>query len=110
MSSTRPRIAVGETFEADWPAASALATECLLNLYAAASVLEDAALRAALPSGVRYLPVTRARGLTRTDMVRNTRVPRVTVPPGDAPVTVDGGEVPVHEAAALPLTRLHHLG
>jgi urease subunit alpha len=78
--------------------------------FVAASVLEDAALRAALPSGVRYLPVADARGLTRADMVRNTRVPHVAVPPGDAPVTVDGAEVPVHAAAALPLTRLHHLG
>jgi urease subunit alpha len=78
--------------------------------FVAASVAEDAALRAALPSGVRYLPVTHARGLTRADMARNTRVPRVAVPPGDAPVIVDGVPVPVHEAASLPLTRLHHLG
>jgi urease subunit alpha len=78
--------------------------------FVAASVTEDAALLAALPSGVRYLPVANARGLTRADMARNTRVPRVAVPPGDAPVTVDGAEVPVHEAASLPLTRLHHLG
>jgi urease subunit alpha len=78
--------------------------------FVAASVAEDATLRAALPSGVRYLPVEHARGLTRADMARNTCVPRVAVPPGDAPVTVDGAEVAVHEAAALPLTRLHHLG
>jgi urease subunit alpha len=78
--------------------------------FVAASVTQDAALLAALPSGVRYLPVANARGLTRADMARNTRVPRVTVPPGDAPVTVDGAEVPVHEAASLPLTRLYHLG
>ncbi|HEX7160722.1 MAG TPA: urease subunit alpha [Trebonia sp.] len=78
--------------------------------FVAALVAEDAALRGALPSGVRYLPVENARGLTRADMVRNTRVPRVAVPPGDAPVTVDGAAVPVREAAALPLTRLHHLG
>jgi urease subunit alpha len=78
--------------------------------FVATAVVEDAALRAALPSGVRYLPVEHARGLTRADMVRNSRVPRVAVPPGDAPVTVDGVAVPVHEATALPLTRLHNLG
>src|SRR6202000_452429 len=33
--------------------------------FVAAAVAEDAALRAALPSGVRYLPVEHARGLTR---------------------------------------------
>jgi urease subunit alpha len=59
---------------------------------------------------VRYLPIERARGLTRADMARNDVVPVVTVPPGDAPVTVNGAQVPVHEASELPLTRLHSLG
>ncbi len=78
--------------------------------FVAAPVLDGAASRAALPAGVTYLPVDNARGLTRADMSRNTYLPSVTVPPGDAPVTVDGAQVPVHEATALPLTRLHHLG
>ena len=82
----------------------------LSAVFVAASVLEDAALRGALPAGVRYLPVTRARGLTRADMVRNTTAAHVSVPPGDSPVTVDGVPVPVHEAASLPLTRLYQLG
>jgi urease subunit alpha len=82
----------------------------LSALFVAASVLDDAALRAALPAGARYLPVHGARGLTRADMCRNTHVPRVSVPPGDAAVTVDGSPVPVHEAGALPLTRLYQLG
>ena len=73
-------------------------------------MLSDPALRRALPAGVNYLPITGARGLTRADMVRNAYVPRVSVPPGDAPVTVDGAAVPVHEADSLPLTRLHFLG
>jgi len=78
--------------------------------FVAASVLADADLRAALPAGVRYLPVEGARGLTRADMARNTLVPDVAVPAGDAPVTVGGVAVPVHEAESLPLTRLHFLG
>ena len=86
------------------------APRALSAQFVAASVLDDAALRAALPPGVRYLPIENARGLTRADMARNARVPRVAVPPGDAPVTVDGVPVPVHEAPALPLTRLYHLG
>ena len=64
----------------------------------------------ALPDGVRYLSIERARGLTRADMALNDVVPVVSVPPGDAPVTVNGAEVPVREASALPLTRLHSLG
>jgi urease subunit alpha len=79
-------------------------------VFCAASVLSSAEQRAALPPGVRYLPVEGARGLTRADMVRNSHVPVVSVPLGDAPVTVDGALVPVHEASALPLTRLHYLG
>jgi urease subunit alpha len=82
----------------------------LSAVFVAGSVLDDAALRAALPAGVRYLPVTRARGLTRADMARNTYLPQVSVPPGDAPVSVDGVPVPVHEADSLPLTRLFQLG
>jgi urease subunit alpha len=78
--------------------------------FVAASVLDDSGLRRALPPGVRYLPITGARGLTRADMVRNSHVPQVSVPVADGPVTVDGASVPVHEADTLPLTRLHYLG
>jgi len=86
------------------------APRALSAQFVASSVLSDALLRAALPAGVRYLPVEGARGLTRAAMVRNTLVPHVDVPPGDAPVTVDGNPVSVHEAESLPLTRLHSLG
>jgi urease subunit alpha len=82
----------------------------LAALFVAAAVLDDAALRAALPAGVGYLPIEGARGLTRADLVRNSRVPRVSVPVEPGPVFVNGAEVPVHEAVCLPLTRLHHLG
>jgi hypothetical protein len=43
-------------------------------------------------------------------MVRNSFVPHVSVPVSEGPVSVDGVLVPVHEAASLPLTRLHQLG
>jgi urease subunit alpha len=82
----------------------------LSAVFAAASVLDDPALRAALPAGVSYLPIDGARGLTRADMVRNGYLPRVSVPVAEGPVTVDGTPVPVHEADSLPLTRLHFLG
>ena len=82
----------------------------LSTVFVAEQVLADASLRGALPGGVRYLPITGARGLTRADMARNSVVPRVSVPVSAGPVTVDGVAVPVHEAASLPLTRLHHLG
>jgi len=78
--------------------------------FVASSVSSDAGLRAALPAGVLHLPVEGARGLTRADMVRNTLIPRIDVPVGDEPVTVNGSPVPVHEAESLPLTRLHYLG
>jgi hypothetical protein len=45
-----------------------------------------------------------------TMSARNTQVPRVAIPPGDAPVTVDGVPVAVHKATSLPLIRLHNLG
>lgn len=82
----------------------------LSAVFAAEQVLSDSRLRGALPAGVRYLPITSSRGLTRADMVRNDHVPRVSVPAGDEPVTVDGAAVDVHEADTLPLTRLHYLG
>jgi urease subunit alpha len=85
------------------------APRSLAAVFVASSVLADPALRGALPGGIGYLPVAGARGLTRADMSRNALVPRVAVPPGDAPVTVDGVPVAVHEATSLPLTRLHHL-
>lgn len=35
-----PRVQVGESFETDWPGASRLATECVLNLWVLASQIE----------------------------------------------------------------------
>jgi hypothetical protein len=43
-------------------------------------------------------------------MVRNNVPAQVSVPLSPGPVTVDGVPVPIHQAAWLPLTRLHHLG
>jgi urease subunit alpha len=86
------------------------APRTLSAVFVAEAVLADAAMRGALPDGIRYLPIAGARGLTRADMVRNSVVPRVSVPVSEGPVSVDGVPVPVHEAASLPLTRLHHLG
>ena len=74
------------------------------------AALSDASLRSALPNGISYLPIAGARGLTSADMVRNSVMPRVSVPVSEVPVSVDGVPVPVHEARSLPLTRLHHLG
>jgi len=101
---TQPRV-MGPFFGGLGDAPRRLAAQ-----FVAAAVLDDAALRAALPAGVGYLPIEGARGLTRADLVRNSRVPRVAVPVEPGPVFVDGAEVPVHEAVSLPLTRLHHLG
>jgi urease subunit alpha len=86
------------------------APRTLSAVFVAEPVLADAGLRGALPDGVRYLPITGARGLTRADMVRNAMLPRVSAPASEGPVSVDGVPVPVHEATSLPLTRLHHLG
>jgi urease subunit alpha len=101
---TQPRV-MGPFFGGLGDAPRRLAAQ-----FVAGAVLEDAALRDALPAGVSYLPVENARGLTRADMARNAYVPLVAVPVDPGPVTVDGVPVPVHEAASLPLTRLHHLG
>jgi urease subunit alpha len=101
---TQPRV-MGPFFGGLGDAPRRLAVQ-----FVAGAVLDDASLRAALPAGVSYLPVEGARGLTRADMVRNSHLPDVAVPVEPGPVTVDGAEVPVHEAVTLPLTRLHHLG
>ncbi len=82
----------------------------LSAVFCAEAVLSGAGTRATLPAGVRYLPISGARGLTRADMVFNDHVRTVSVPEDEGPVTVDGGTVPVSEATALPLTRLHYLG
>ena len=75
--------------------------------FVAEPVLSDAALRAALPTGISYLPIAGARGLTRADMARNSlrparlrpRLPR----PGDrgrrARPGARGDVPPAHPAA-----------
>jgi urease subunit alpha len=68
------------------------------------------AARDALPPGRNYATIADSRQLSCADMVRNTATPRVEVAPEPVPVRVDGRAVPLHRCAALPLTRLHHLG
>jgi urease subunit alpha len=81
----------------------------LAAVFTSQCCLEDKTASSALPSGVRFLPVRGSRGLTRSAMVGNTRVPNVRVPAGPGPVTIDGVAVDVHAADSLPLTRLHFL-
>ncbi|MBF8194031.1 urease subunit alpha [Nonomuraea sp. K274] len=81
----------------------------LAHVFVAREALEDAAARRALPAGASYLPIRDSRGLTRADMVRNTRVPQVRVPRDGGPVLVDGSPAGLPPATALPLTQVHHL-
>jgi len=82
----------------------------LSHVFVSQACLDDSAARAALPDGHRYLPIAHSRGLTSADMLANTETPEVEIPGEPAPVRVDGREVELHRADALPLTRLHHLG
>jgi urease subunit alpha len=81
----------------------------LAAVFVSAHCLEDAPARAALPTGVRYLPTRSARGLTRADMLHNTHLAEVRVPMDGGPVGVDGTSVSLHHADHLPLTRLQFL-
>jgi urease subunit alpha len=63
-----------------------------------------------LPTGRNYTAISGSRGLSCTDMLRNTATPRVEVPGEPVPVRVDGTDIPLHHSTVLPLTRLHHLG
>ncbi|WP_435201969.1 urease subunit alpha [Janibacter sp. GS2] len=85
------------------------APERLAHIFVSGECLDDSAARSALPTGHSYLPIAGSRGLACEDMLRNTATPHVEVPPEPVPVRIDGLEVPVHRAHALPLTRLHHL-
>jgi urease subunit alpha len=82
----------------------------LAHVFVSQHCLDDAAARAALPSGRTYSPISGSRGLTCADMLHNTATPTVEVEPGPVPVRADGREIALHHAPVLPLTRLHHLG
>jgi urease subunit alpha len=82
----------------------------LAHVFVAGACLDDAEARAALPAGRTYSPIAGSRGLGCADMLHNTATPQVQVAPEPVPVRVDGREVPLHRAATLPLTQLHHLG
>lgn len=101
---------VGQGYETGFFDGLGEAPRQLAAVFVASSVLSESRLRGALSAGVRYLPIERARGLTRADMVRNDHLPRVSVPVAEGPVTVDGVAVPLHEADSLPLTPLQCLG
>jgi urease subunit alpha len=81
----------------------------LSRVFVSERCLADRAARRSLPDGVRYAAIRASRGLTSADMVANSATPEVAVPTDPGPVLVDGRPVPVHHAADLPLTRLHHL-
>ncbi|WP_182902500.1 urease subunit alpha [Microbispora sp. H10830] len=80
----------------------------LSRIFVAHEALDSADAREALPAGLRYAAIRRARGLTRADMCRNTATPRVEVSGEPGPVLVDGAEVHVDPATEVPLSRLHH--
>lgn len=80
----------------------------LSRIFVAHEALDSADAREALPAGLRYAAIRRARGLTRADMCRNTATPRVEVSREPGPVLVDGTEVHVDPATEVPLSRLHH--
>ncbi|WP_260615478.1 urease subunit alpha [Microbispora sp. KK1-11] len=80
----------------------------LSRIFVAHEALDSADAREALPAGLRYAAIRRARGLTRADMCRNTATPRVEVSREPGPVLVDGAEVHVDPATEVPLSRLHH--
>ncbi|GLX04970.1 urease subunit alpha 2 [Microbispora sp. NBRC 16548] len=80
----------------------------LSRIFVAHEALDSADAREALPAGLRYAAIRRARGLTRADMCRNTATPRVEVSREPDPVLVDGAEVHVDPATEVPLSRLHH--
>ncbi|MGI5157046.1 urease subunit alpha [Microbispora sp. CA-102843] len=80
----------------------------LSRIFVAHEALDSADAREALPAGLRYAAIRRARGLTRADMCRNTATPRVELSREPGPVLVDGAEVHVDPATEVPLSRLHH--
>ena len=50
-----------------------------------------------------FAVVSRTRGLTRTDLVHNTAVPDVVVPPRDGPVLIDGRPATLEAVTEVPL-------
>ena len=102
------RIGQPRTFRSYFGGMGAAASR-LAHVFVAGAALDDTGSRRRLPTGRVYTPVRSARGLTRADMVRNTTVPRVTVPFDGRAVLVDGDPVTLPPASWLPLTRLHHL-
>lgn len=85
------------------------APRSLSAVFVSSACLDDAEAAAELPTGVRYLPIRDARGLSRADMLHNSHLSDVRVPTDGSPVTVDGRHVEVHRADVLPLTSLHFL-
>lgn len=69
----------------------------------------DEGLADRLPGRRQLQPVSRTRGLSRADMVRNTACPRVTVPPGGGPVLVDGRPVRLEPVSEVPLGQRFHV-
>ncbi len=85
------------------------APRALSSIFVSRVCLDDAKAVADLPHGVNYLPIQKARGLTRADMLHNSYAPKVQVPLEGGPVSVDGEQIEMHRADVLPLTRLHFM-
>lgn len=58
--------------------------------------------------GREFAVVSGTRGLSRSDMVHNTAVPNITVPPGDGPVAIDGVSATLDPVAEVPLGQKYH--
>jgi urease subunit alpha len=82
----------------------------LSRIFVSGACLDDAASRARLPGGLRYVAVRDSRTVDKSSMVRNAARPRVDVPVDAAPVHVDGVAIDRQHVTELPLTRAHNLG
>lgn len=80
----------------------------LARVFVSSETLDASQARDGLPSGLSYAPISGARGLSRSDLLRNERVPSVVVPTDDSPVLVDGKPVEFAAPDAVPLGQLHH--
>ncbi len=96
------------TYSPAWGSSGAVPSRVAVTFAAAGAI--DSGLAQKLRSQRQLVPVTRARGIGKGDLVLNGAVPDIQVDPSDGRVSLDGRELTCEPIEVVSLSRRYFLG
>ena len=96
-------------YQADWGGLGRAAASISVTFVSERAAADPAAARRLKAAGRALVPVRGARGLTRSDFIRNRATAPIEIDPTDGSVTLGGRALEVEPVAEVPLSRRYFL-